>query len=260
METEGLRNQLEFKSNSPFKDQIDRSSSSSIFEQLIEIRRISLPILETEGLQKSSWLDHQAHEAEGFIFLSLSRDPVSSCSLRQKASWILNSCELIIMLYEAEGLMHSQLNANQCLCCINTFFFSTRRSNTPWGRRPHCYSQFAHLIAIHGINWWSDGSSMAIAASSFEGASKKAFKDVAWILCRFTSSFIEARLRFESEELLNRFILFMGLLATACQSRGICVFDLSSRLSNSFDSIDKSCYLRYCRIADNCFLNSKAIF
>jgi len=122
METEGLRNQLEFKSNSPFKDQIDRSSSSSIFEQLIEIRRISLPILETEGLQKSSWLDHQAHEAEGFIFLSLSRDPVSSCSLRQKASWILNSCELIIMLYEAEGLMHSQLNANQCLCCINTFF------------------------------------------------------------------------------------------------------------------------------------------
>jgi hypothetical protein len=112
------------------------------------------------------------------------------------------------MLSEAEGLIHSQplwidpcsmrqkasciLNAHQCHCCINTFFFSRQRDPT----RPEAEGLIAilnlliSLPFIESIDDQKDHQWQLLQV--VEGVSK-AFKDVAWILCRFTSSFIEAR-------------------------------------------------------------------
>lgn len=75
----------------------------------IEIRRISLPILETEGLQ--TIIKPMKQKASSFY---LYRDPVSSCSLRQKASFILSLYELIHAL---------------------------------WGRRPHAFLMLINVYA-----------------------------------------------------------------------------------------------------------------
>jgi len=171
------------------------------------------------------------------------------------------------MLYEAEGLMHSQLNANQCLCCINTFF---SRHGDP--TRPEAEGLIAILNLLislpfiqESIDDQTDHQWQLLQV--VEGASKKkpskmlhgSFTDSHRLLSKPDES-IDLPLRFESEELLNRFILCNWIASNSMSISWICVFGLNSRLSNSFDSIDQSCYMRYCRIADNCFLNTKAIF
>jgi len=120
--------------------------------------------------------------------------------LRQKASCILSS------------------NAHQRLCCINTFFSRHRRSNTPWGRRPHCDSQFAHLIAIHGINWWSDGSSMAIAASNRRRIIDVAHPKDNQILSMPIKS-INLLIAIRTRARLNRFILCHWRHLSDCQQQ-----------------------------------------